>query len=156
MHHTEAVRHESAGRSVRCGDEFGQLLGQGQSLVVVLAGFAGVETDVLQQQDVAVGQALGAGERIGAHHISGQLDVAAQLLPQRLRDGCERELRIGAVLGSSEMGGHDDLGTRVRQRLERGHRRDDPARVGDVAVIVERNVQVGAHEYAPARNPFCQ
>ena len=156
MHHTEAVGDEGPRRSVRRSDEFGQLLGQREPFVVVLAGFAGVEADVLQQQDVAVGEPLGAGQRVGTDHIAGQLDVTAQLLPERLRDGRERELRVGTVLGPAEVGGDDDLGAGVGQRLQRGHRGDDPAGIGDVALVVERDVEVGAHQHAPARNPFCE
>ena len=89
-------------------------------------------------------------------HVAGQLDVPAQLLAQRRRDGGERELRVRAALGPAEVRGDDDLGAGVGQRLQRRHRGDDPARVGDVAVVVERDVEVGAHQHAPARNPFCE
>ena len=99
MHHSEAVGHEGARRSVRGGDEFGQLLRQRQALVVVLAGFARVEADVLQQQDVAVGESLGAGQRVGPDDISGQLDVTAELLAQRLRDGASENFGSGPSLG---------------------------------------------------------
>ena len=119
VHHPEAVGDEGTGRSIWGSDEFGQLPGQRQALVVVLAGFARVEADVLQQQDVAVGQSLGAGQRVGPDDIAGQLDVTAQLLAQRLRDGCQRELRVRAVLGPAEVGGDDDLGAGIGQRLER-------------------------------------
>ena len=101
--------------SIRPGaDEFDQRLGQRQPLGVVLAGLARVEADVLQQQHVAVGQALRPGERVGADDVAGELDVPAQLLAERRRDGRERELRIGSALGPAEVGGHDDLGARRR------------------------------------------
>ena len=64
--------------------------------------------------------------------------------------------RIRAALRPAEVSGDNDLRTGVGQRLQRRHRRDDAALVGDVAVVVQRDVQVGAHEYAPARNPFCE
>ena len=75
---------------------------------------------------------------------------------QRLRDGRERELRVGSALGPAQVRGDDDLGAGVGQRLQRRHRRDDAARVGDVAVVVERDVQVRAHQHAAAPKPFCQ
>ena len=71
VHNPEAVGDESA---VVPG-EFDQLFGQGQPLVVVLAGLARVETNVLQQQDVAVGQPLRAGQCVGTDHVAGQLQV---------------------------------------------------------------------------------
>ena len=152
MHHAEAIRNKGA----VIPDQFDQLLGERQPLGVVLAGLARVETDVLQQQDVAVGQALGAGQRVGSDHVTGQLNVTAELLPQRLGDRSERELRVGTALGAAEVRRHDDLGAGVGQRLQRRHRRDDAAGVGDIAVVVERHVEVGAHQHAAARNPFCQ
>ncbi len=147
---------KAPGEPSGAADEFGERLGQREALAVVLAGLAGIEADVLQQQDVAVGEALRARQCIRADDITGQLDVPAELLGQRLGHRGERELRRRTVFGPTEVGGDDDLGAGVGQRLQRGHRRDDAARVGDVAVVVERDVQVGAHQYAPARNPFCQ
>ena len=90
VHHTEAIRDESA----IIPDEVDQLLGQCQPLGVVLAGFAWIEADVLQQQDVSVGQALGTGQRIGAHDVTGELDMTAEPLPQRLCHRREGQLRI--------------------------------------------------------------
>ena len=81
MHHPEAVGDESASRR----DQFGQLPSQRESLGVVLAGLARVEADVLQQQHVAVGQPLGAGQRIGADDVAGQLHVPAELFAERAR-----------------------------------------------------------------------
>ncbi len=156
MHHTEAVGHERARRSVGAADEFGQRLGQRQPLGVVLAGLARVEADVLQQQHVTVGQALGAGERVGADDVTGQLDVPAQFVAEGGRDGSQRELRVRSILGPAEVRGDDDLGARVRQRLQRRHRREDAAGVGDVALVVERDVQVGAHQHAPTLDAFGQ
>ena len=117
VHHTESVGHESA-----CGsDQFGELAGKRQPLGIVLARLAGVETDVLQQQDVPVGQTLGTGARIAAGDVVGQLHVLAQMLTECGGDRRQRQFQVGFTLGPSQMRGHDDLGTRVGQRLERGH-----------------------------------
>ena len=66
MHHAEAVGDECA----IVADQFGQLPGERQPLGVVLAGFARIEPDVLQQQDIAVGQALRPCQRIGPDHVA--------------------------------------------------------------------------------------
>ena len=83
VHDTEPVGHE---RAVRCY-QFGQLPCQRQSFGVVLAGFPRVEPDVLQQQDVTVGQALGSGQRVGPDDVAGQLHMPAELFAERGGDG---------------------------------------------------------------------
>ncbi|CKP54343.1 Uncharacterised protein [Mycobacterium tuberculosis] len=150
MHHPKAVGDENASRS----DQFDQLLGQCPPVVIVLAGFAFVEADVLQQQDVAAGEPLGAGQRIGADNVSSQLDVPAELLTQRHGDRRQRQCRVRPVLGTSQVRGNHHLGVGVEQRLQRRRRRDDAARIGNGAVLVERNVEIGAHQHSTPRNTF--
>ena len=112
-------------------DQFGELAGQRQPLAIVLAGLPRVETDVLQQQDVPVGQTLGTGPRIAADDVVGQLHVLAQLLTQCRGDRRQRQFQVGFALGPSQMRRHHDLGAGVGQRLQRGHRGDDAAGIGD-------------------------
>ncbi len=85
MHHTEAVGDEGPAGPVGAADQFGQFGGQCLPFGVILAGLAWIEANVLQQQDVPVGQTLGTGQRIGADHVAGQLDVPAQPLRQHCR-----------------------------------------------------------------------
>ncbi|ODR21674.1 hypothetical protein BHQ19_20490 [Mycolicibacterium porcinum] len=108
----------------------------------------------LQQQDVAVGQALGAGQRVGADHIAGQLDVATQLLPQRRGDRRQRQLRVRGTLGTAEVRGDDHLGTGLGQCFQRRDRGDDATRIGDVALVIEGDVEIGADQDTTSRNPF--
>ena len=54
VYHAEPVGHESAVIT----DQSGQLPGQRHPLTIVLAGFPRVEPDVLQKQNVAVGETL--------------------------------------------------------------------------------------------------
>ena len=82
VHDAEAVGDE---RPVGPG-ELGQRR-QRFALRIVLAGLARIESDVLQQQHIAVGQPFGPGQRIRADDIAGQLHVAAQLLPSRAATG---------------------------------------------------------------------
>lgn len=51
------------------------------------------------------------------------------------------------------MGGDHHPGAALGEGVERGHRRDDAAPIGDVGVVVERDVQVGAHKHPAPRNP---
>ena len=152
MHHPEAVGDESpSGR-----DQFGEFAGECEPLAVVLAGFPRIEADVLQQQDVAVGEPFGPGQRVAADDIAGQLHVPAELLTERRGDRRQRQLRVGPVFRPTQVRGDHHLGAGVDKRLQRRHRGGDPARVGDDALVVERDVQVGAHQHAPPRNTFGQ
>ena len=85
MDHTETIGHERADPSTRGINQLHQRLGQRESLRVVLTGLPGVEPDVLQQQDIAVGQAFCPGKCIGADDIASKLDMPTQLLAQHLR-----------------------------------------------------------------------
>ena len=85
VHHTETIGNECA----ILADQFGEGFRQRQSVRVVLAGLARIETDVLQQENVAVGQALGTRQCVGADHISGELDVPAELLSQHRSHRCQ-------------------------------------------------------------------
>lgn len=116
VHHAEPVGHEC--RVVP--DQFHQGLGQRRALGGVLAGLARIETDVLQQQDVAIGQALGAGQRVGAHHIAGKLHVPTEALTESLGHRGQGEFGIRRTLGPAQVCGHDDLGPGVRQCLQGG------------------------------------
>ncbi len=156
MHHAEAVRDEGRGRPAGGVHELDQGLGQRGALGLVLAGFARVEADVLQQQHIAVGEALGAGERVGAHHVAGELHMAPEPLAELLGHRGQRELRVRLPLGAAEVSGHHHLGSGLDQRPQRGQRGDDPARVGDTAVVVQGDIQIGAYEHAPTRNTLRQ
>ena len=76
--------------------------------------------------------------------------------PAPRRPGASDSFGSGPPFGPAQVGGDHDLGARVEQRLQRGHRRCDAAGVGDVTVVVERHVQVGAHQHAAARNTLRQ
>ena len=154
MHHAKSVGDERTGRTVGRADQFGQLRGPREPLGVVLAGLTGVEANVLDHQHVTVGQAFGARERIGADDVASQLDVPAQFRTEGSRDGRQRELGVGSVLRPPEVSGDDDLGSGIRQRLQRRDGGEDATGIGDRPLVVERNVQVGAHQYAPTLDPL--
>ena len=148
MHHAETVGDESAVST----DQLSKVLGQLLSLRVVLAGLARIESDVLQQQDVAVSQALGTRQRIGTDNIAGQLNVSAQLGGQLGGDRLQRVPRIRSTFRTAQMRGHDHLGAGVGECLEGRHRCVDATRVGDGTGGVERHIEVAAHQDAAARH----
>ena len=53
------------------------------------------------------------------------------------------------------MCGDDNLRPGVRERLERRDRRNDAARISDRTVI-QRHVEIGAHQHAAALHPVGQ
>ena len=147
VHHAEPVGDESA-----CGaDQFDELFSQRQPFPIVLAGFPRIEADVLQQQDIPVGQTLRAGPRIAADYVVGQLHVLPQMLTECGSDRRQRQFQVGLAFGPSQVGGYHHFGAGVCQRLDRGHRRGDTAGIGDDAVV-ERHVQIGSNQHASTRN----
>ena len=129
--------------------ELGVLAGELFALLVNLGGLTGIETDVLEQGDLALTQ---GGDGLGgrrSNDVGGQRDLHAGKLSEALGDGGQREGGIDLTLGAAEVGHDDDLGTGVGEGLEGRQRRADTAVVGDDAVL-ERNVEVGADEDALA------
>ena len=142
MDDTEAVGDERVA-------ELGVLAGEIFALLVNLGGLTGIETDVLEQGDLALTQ---GGDGLGgrrAHDVGGQRDLHAGQLGEARGDGGQRESGIDLTLGAAEVGHDDNLGTGVGEGLEGRQRRADTAVVGDDAVL-ERNVEVGADEDALA------
>ncbi len=108
-----------------------------RELRVVLR-LAGVETDVLEQDDVVVGHLV---------ELRREPDVLAQQLLQAVADGPQRQLRVRA-LRPPEMAGQDEPRAPLAQRAERGQRGTDPRVVGDLRAV-ERDVEVD-----PDEDPF--
>ena len=105
----------------------------GHRRVVLL--LAGVEAEVLEQPQVALGVAEGHG--------------TAQQLGHPVGHRAERQRRVGLSLGPAEVRSGDHRGATIEQQLDGGQRRPDPRVVGDPAVL-QRDVEVGSHEDAPA------
>ena len=146
-----AVHGAEAVADVQVGQR-GQLVGEGAALGVVLAGLPGVEAQVLQQGDLAVGEAGDGG--------AGAL---ARPCRRRRRRPCRGVHRAASRPGRARTAG------RARPWGGRGARRRSPWRrasaslvmVGTAArirpssvmvVAVERDVQVGADEHPLARH----
>ncbi len=88
-----------------------------------LAVFTRVEAQVLEEFDA--GREFGES---GAH-------------------GIHRVLRVGLPLRTPEVAGSDDGGPAFGQPLDGRQRGADAEVVGDPAVVVQRHVEVGAHQH---------
>ncbi len=124
----------------------GELVGEGAALGLVLGGLAGVETHVLEEQDVALGQAVGALVGVLTGDVAGEGDVLAECLGEGLGDRGQGVLRVDLALRAAQVGHDDDLRATLDERLEGGQGGGDAARVGDLTGVVERDVEVGADE----------
>ena len=141
MDDAESVGHEGVGQS-------GQLRSERGPLGLVLARLAGVEPDVFQQGDVTLGEAGDDGLGRRPHRVGGEGDRPAEQLAHPADDRSQRVFLLGGTLGPPEVGAHNDACTRLGQRLDGRHRRPDPAVVGDIAVTVERDIEIRTDEDA--------
>ncbi|MDQ1206870.1 hypothetical protein QE377_003229 [Microbacterium sp. SORGH_AS 862] len=142
MHDTESVGDESVA-------ERGELLREGAALVRILRGLSGVEAEVLDDGDVAVGQRGYRFLRRDADGVACEGDGLAEQLGQSLRDRLEAVLRVGFAVGTPEVGADDDAGALVDQGVE-GRQRSPHATVVRDDPVLERNVEVSTDDDAAA------
>ena len=120
---------------------------RGERRVVRL--LAGMEAQVLEQQHVAIGKRVHGllGDRADA--VGRELDAGAEQLGEARAHRSQAQLAMELALRPAEVRAHDDARAARTQRLER---RQGPADAGVVAdpAVGERNVEVGAHQHAPA------
>ena len=77
--------------------------------------------------------------------------IVRQQLPETCGDGCDLELGIGP-LGAAEMRADDDLSSAGVEQVAQCQERSLDTRVVRDAAVLERDVEIGADENAPARN----
>ena len=146
MHRAEPV----ADVDVREG---GELVGEGAALGVVLARLTGVEAQVLDDRDLAVGEAGDGGPGGLADRVGREGHVRPEEFTEARGGRGEGEGRVRGALGAAQVGGDDDPGARVGEGLDRGQHGADAAVVGDTRAV-QRHVQIGADEDPLARDPF--
>ena len=139
MHDAEAVGDEDVG-------EIGVFLGELLPLGVDLGILALVETDVLEEDDLAVPQRADLGVRVGADGVGGKRNVCAEKLRKARGHGREGELGLDLALGPAKVGRDDDARAGVEEPLKGGKGGANAAVVGDVAILVEWDVEVRADE----------
>ena len=135
----EAVADEGVG-------QLGELAGEGAPDLVLLAGLAGVEADVLQHRHLAV---VETGHGLGGalpHGVGRERDLAAQQLTEAPGHRLQGVRRVGFALRATEVRGHDHPGAGVGQPPDGRDAGPDPAVVGDPGAV-ERDVEVGPDEH---------
>ena len=141
VHGAEGVGHVHVGH----GRHFPGQLG-------VVLGLALLKAGVLQQQDLAGLQGGGFGGGIGADHVGGHDDLAAQQLAQALGHGSQAELGIGSLLGFAQVGAGDHRRILLQQVLDGGQGGHDALVVGDgTGGLVLGHIEVAAQQDLLAR-----
>jgi hypothetical protein len=107
-----------------------------------------VKAGVFQKQDVALVHVGDRGRRPSADAVGREMDGAVEDCLRRACDGLERHVGDHGALGATEMREQDHLGSLVG-KLGDGRRNPfDAGGVGDRTVVVERHVEIDAHEHA--------
>ena len=121
-----------------------------QALVVRL--FAAEKARVLEQQDLAVCQVVRRLDALRRCRCSRRTRPCVPAAARRAAraTGSQRILRLRLALRPAEVRQQDDARAAIEQELDRRQRRADARVVGDVPVVVERDVEVDAHERALA------
>ena len=115
--------------------------------VVVALLLAGVEAHVLEHQHLPGFQGPGLGLRVGPGGVAGELHVPAEQLTQLVGGGLQAELVIAFALGAPQVAHHDHRPAAVEHVLDRRERHRHPPVVGDLARVVQRDVEVAAHQH---------
>jgi len=127
-------------------------LGEGGELAAerrVVPLFAGVKSQVLEDEDTARLQGGDGLFRLGAYAVGREGDGSAEARLQHARHRGQRVLRILRALRLAEVRREDEAGAALPGEVEGGERLDD-ARVVPHDAVLERHVEVHAHEDALA------
>src|SRR5262249_62390446 len=114
--------------------------------------FTRVEAEILQQQYLAWLQRLRGRFHRGADDLVYLAHRPAEQLTKPFRNAVHRERRIllRIALGPAEVAHHNRAGTGVKNVLDRRQRGLDAAVVGDVTLLIQRHVEIDAHQDALA------
>ena len=112
----------------------------------IIGFFLGAETDVFQQHDLAGLDAVGHHLSDGADDVGGDGHLDVQELFQRGGNGLQAHLGIDLALGAAQMGAQDDGGIVLQQITDGGQSAADADIIGDLAVLIQRHVEIAAQE----------
>ena len=108
---------------------------------------AGVETQVLEQQDLARAKPLSRSFGDGADAVLGERDLAAAERPAQGPDeGAQGQVVQALALRSAEMGKDNRRSALVADLPDGGREAVEPGRVGD-GPLFHRNVEIGAQQH---------
>ena len=86
--------------------------------------------------------------------VASQCDVLAESLGKSLSHRSQGVLRVDLTLRAAKVCGQDNLGAALDECLDGRQRSGDASGVGDVTLIVQWDVEVGADEYVAGLNAF--
>jgi hypothetical protein len=110
--------------------------------------FAGVEANVFEERELTLSETVDNGPRGFTDAIGRERHVMAQESGEMLRNGFERELGVVFPLRSSKVREQDHARAACEEFPQRRKGGANPSVVADLPVG-ERDVEVGAYEYAP-------
>ena len=120
----------------------------------IVALFAGVEAQVLEQQDLARGERVRRLRGLGTDALLDEAHGLAEQLRQPHRDRRERELGLLLALRLAEVGRAEDPRPLLEREAQRRQRLGD-ARVVGHAAAVERHVEIDPQEeFSPLERQF--
>ena len=114
--------------------------------IAILLGVA--EAQVLEHQALAGLQRLRCRDRIVADAVAARLHWRAEQFLQLLRRRQKPHRLHDLALGPSEVRHQDGLAARLQDRLDRRQALANARVARDLQVLVERHVEVDAHEHA--------
>ncbi|BFO20549.1 hypothetical protein SHKM778_69370 [Streptomyces sp. KM77-8] len=146
VHRAEAVAHVDVG-------EGGEPVGEVAALGVVLGRLTGVEAEVLDDGDLAVGKAGDGGGGGLADGVGRERHAGAEEFIEARGGRGEREGGVRGALGAAQVRADDHAGARLGEGPDGGQHGADTAVVGDGGAV-QRHVEVGTDEDPPARDAF--
>jgi hypothetical protein len=109
----------------------------------------GVETQVLEQNDLAIGSLVHGLLGLGANAVLGESDALAEELLKHGNNGLQAVLGVDLAIGATQVGHeHNGLGTVVDGILDGGQGTDDTLGVGNVLVLIEGDIEVNLSQSA--------
>lgn len=107
-----------------------------------------METEVLQENDLATSSSVDGLLDLGTNTVVQELDLIAEKLLELGNNGSKRVLLVDRAVGTAEVGHEDDsLGIVLDGVLDGGESTDDTLVVGDLLVGVKRDVEVDLERY---------
>lgn len=102
-----------------------------------------VETQVLKQNDLAIGSLVHGLLSLGANAVLSEGDALAEKLLKHGNNGLQAVLGVDLAIGAAEVGHEDNgLSTVVDSILDGGQSTDDTLGVGNVLVLIEGDIEV--------------
>lgn len=108
-----------------------------------------VETQVLKQNDLAIGSLVHGLLGLGTNAVLSEGDALAEKLLKHGNNGLQAVLGVDLAIGAAEVGHeHNSLGTVVDSILDGGQSTNDTLGVGNVLVLIEGDIEVNLFQSA--------